>query len=610
MPLTSRTRLINPRLGTYFGIFTSAFVGLFMLLLILEQLGTPRDLLSIAMLAGPILLYSAIGIATFTREPYEYFAAGRRVPAMYTGLALSLSAMGATGLVAITGAFFLAGFDILCLMLGGLAGFVVMAVLLAPFLRKFGAFTIPTYLGRRFDSRSLRLLAAALLAVPMILMLAAELRIGALAAALLSGQSMSLTLLLLVVAIIATVTLGGMRSLAWSSVAEAIAALLALLVPVAIVAVLVTYLPLPQLTTGPLLRSLVRRELAQGLPIAEPPAFAFQLPGEGFSAIAKPFATPFVTVGSGAFVAATLTIMAGIAAAPWLLPRVASTPGVYEARKSLGWATLLFGVIMLTIASVAVFMRDFLMDIVVARDAAPLPSWVGELANMGFASVDNRAPQLGMTSFAFQRDAVLFSLPVAAGMPVVLLHLALAGAIAAALAAAGAVVVTLGHVLAEDVVAGLSWQPVEPQQRMLIARLSIAGAAALGGLIATLAPTDPLKLMLWSLALTGSTAFPVLVLSIWWKRLNTFGATAGLSTGFAVATLAILAGEAGILGWDGALAGIFGIPSATLAAVTASLATPVPSRLLLELVHEIRVPGGHIVYDHEMRMLRMKRRQR
>ena len=108
----------------------------------------------------------------------EFFAAGRRVPAGYTGLGIAGATMGATGIVAMTGVFFLIGFDALCLVIGGLAGFVIMAVMLAPFFRKFGMFTVPSYLGRRFESRAVRLLSAGLISVPILLLLAAELRHG------------------------------------------------------------------------------------------------------------------------------------------------------------------------------------------------------------------------------------------------------------------------------------------------------------------------------------------------------------------------------------------------------------------------------------------------
>ncbi len=303
----------------------------------------------------------------------------------------------------------------------------------------------------------------------------------------------------------------------------------------------------------------------------------FMLPGEGFAAVAKRFAAPFGNVGPTAFVIATLTVMAGVASSPWLLPRVTMTPGVYETRKSLGWATVFFGLIMLTAAAISVYMRDFVMDIVKDGPPAALPGWMTHLVDLGFAQVDMGAGSLSFTSFKFARDTVLLSLPVAAGLPNVFLYFAAAGIVAAALVAASAAAVTLANALSEDVVNGLSWEPLPRDPRLWVARLAIVGVAVFGGVITLLAPTDPLRLVLWCLAITGSTLFPVLVLSIWWKRMNAFGAMAGLTCGFTVAVLTILAGEASILGLDGALAGLLGIPAGTLGALLASIARPVPA---------------------------------
>ena len=610
MSLTSRTRFVNPRLGTYFGIFASSLAGLVMLLLIFEQLGTPDIVLRWAMLLGPLVLYAAIGLCVPTQEPLEFFAAGRRVPAGYTGLGIGVATLGATGMVAMTGVFFLIGFDALCLMIGGLAGFVIMSVMLAPFFRKFGTFTVPSYLGRRFESKVVRLLSAALLAVPALLMLAAELRMGAFAAGWLAGQPQSMMIVVLVAAFIVTVVLGGMRSLTWSGSAQAIAAVLALLVPVTIVAVMVTNFPLPQLTNGPLLRALTHAEATQGLPMVDAPSLTFALPGDGVGHIVKRYTAPFGAIGPTAFVVAMLTVMAGVAASPWLIPRVTMTPGVYETRKSLGWATVYFGLIMLTAAAVSVYMRDFLVDMIKAGSAATLPEWMERLIQLGFVSVDTATAPLTVSSVGFLRDGVLLSLPVAAGLPSIFVYFAAAGIVAAAWVGAGATASALGNVVAEDVVNGLSWEPLPRGGRVHVGRLGIAGAAVLGGVIALIAPTDPLRLLLWSLALSGSTFFPVLVLSIWWKRMNSFGAIAGMSCGFAVAVLTIFAGEAHILGLDGALAGILGLPAGALGALLASIATPGPSRSVLELVREIRIPGGEVIYDREMRLLRLKNRER
>jgi cation/acetate symporter len=609
MPFSHRTGYVNPRLGTYFGIFMSAFIALTLLTLILEGLGVSDSTLRLAMFAGPIALYAIIGIAAYTKEPIDYFAAGRRVPAFYTGLVLAQTALGATGLVAITGAFFLIGFDALCLVIGGLAGFVVMAVLLAPFFRKFGAFTVPSYLGKRFESRTLRLVSGSILAVPMLLVMAAELRIGAHAATWFYPMPMGVAVMTLVVVVVLTLAAGGMRSFAWSSAAQSLAALIALLIPVAIVAVIVTNLPFPQLSTGPVLRMMGRAEAAQGLPIILPPVLAFDIPGEGLEPIAKRYSDAFGSVGPVAFVIMTLTLLSGLASAPWLLPRVAGTPGVYEARKSLGWATLLFGISMLTIASVAIFMRDYLTDIVTAVGPVRFPEWFENLKALGILTVTGEGRPT-LSSFNVSRDDVLLSLPIAAQMPAAVVYLAAGGIVAAALATAGAVALALGNILAEDIVYGLSWSPPGSAARLVVSRLALGMSAAVAGLLALAAPTDPLKLILWAVALTGAATFPVLVLSIWWKRLNEFGAVAGIVTGFCVTVLAIIAGEAGLTGTDSALAAAIGLPAGAVATIAVALATPAPQRTLLELVRDIRVPGGEILYDREMRYQRRKKTQR
>ncbi len=151
-----------------------------------------------------------------TREANDYFVCGRRVPAFFNGLVLAISALGGAGFLAVTGAFFSVGFDALCLSLGFCAGFVFMGLLLAPFLRKFGAYTIPTYLGRRFESQTLRVVAAAVLTVPLLLLLAAEARFAAYASAWLTGQSERLMAVAVVACVTATIIAGGMRSLTWS----------------------------------------------------------------------------------------------------------------------------------------------------------------------------------------------------------------------------------------------------------------------------------------------------------------------------------------------------------------------------------------------------------
>lgn len=602
-------RLINPRLGTYFSIFASIIVALALMVMILEQLGISSALLSAAMLTLPMALYVAIGLASYNQEPLDYFAAGRRVPAFYSGLLLAVTSIGATGFVALTGAFFIIGFDALCIAIGGLAGFVLTAILMAPFLRKFGAFTLPSYLGRRFESRVVRVTSAACIAVPMMLLIIAELRFGAAAASLLSGYPDSVMVALLGLTLVATVAAGGMRSQTWSGVAQSITAFLALLVPVAIVGVLLTNMPIPQLSHGPILRSLLKEENRMGLQSAVQTGLTFGFPGAELTNVVKKFTAPFAAVSPLAFLTMMFTAMFGFASAPWLLPRVAATPGVYVTRKSIGWATVLFGLTMITLSSIAVFMREY-VHLVITDPAQQVPAWLSQLVALDLASIDTSAARVDFSSLALKRDAILPALPLAADMPPVVLYVALVGAIAGALAAAGATTVALANIATEDMVFGTSWDPAATNIRLIVARASIVVVVMLAAIFAISLTTDPLRLWFWALALTGATLFPVLVMSIWWKGVTAMGTLAGIITGFTITLCAIIAGEAQVFGLDSSLAGLLGIPAGALACVGVSAITASPSKHALELVRDIRVPGGEILYDREMRLQRQKKMQR
>ncbi|MBN9354743.1 MAG: sodium:solute symporter, partial [Hyphomicrobium denitrificans] len=447
MAFGARARVVNPRLGIYFSIFAALFTALFLLVLIFEQLRLSEALLQAAFFAVPILIFAGIGLSVGSNDALNYFAAGRRVPAAYTGLLLAASSLGGTLVVAGTGAFFFAGFDAVVLLLGILTGFVVMAIVLAPFYRKFGAFTVPSYLGGRFESRVLRIVAAVVVAVPMLLVLSAELHIGAGVASRLIGLNPNLIVCVLAFAIAITTAAGGKRSLTWAGVAQSIALFLALLGVATTVSVIVTNLPIPQLANGPMVRGLVRNEINEGLQLIKVWPLAFDFPGEGFAALVKPYTQPFGSVGTFGFAIGTFAIATGISTAPWLLPRVAASPSVYDARKALGWATVFSGLALLTISSVAVFMRDVALEAVVSERLGPLPKWLFDAAAVHLVSFDQTVTRLGFSGLKFDRDGVLFALPIATGLPQAFYYVLLAGALAAVLVAASSTTVSLAAIL-------------------------------------------------------------------------------------------------------------------------------------------------------------------
>jgi cation/acetate symporter len=608
MAATSGVRLVNPRLGTYFGIFSAALAGLVLMALMFEQLGVSDSAIRLLMFTGPIALYGAFGVLTPASDANDYFACGRRVPAFFNGLVLAITALGGAGLMALGGAFFAVGFDALCLSLGLCTGLVFMGVLIAPFLRKSGDYTVPSYLSRRFQNRTLRIVAAAVLAVPLILLLAAETRFAAYAAAWLTGQPEPLMVAAAVLCALAIVFAGGMRSHTWSASAKAIVALAALMVPATIVALMVSNLPLPQITHGNTLRVITRTEAARGLPLLAAPMLAFDLPGSGLEPLAKRFIQTFGSVGSLAFVLMALVATAGTAASPLLLQRPGSTPGVHESRKSFGWAVLIAGIVFLTLPAIAIYLRLMLLDQVIGAPADRLPGWFQALQQAGIARVDATSPTVSFVNVSFDRDAVWFALSFAAGFPQVLVYLSLAGALAAALAALAAGFLAGATVLSEDIVHGLQAEPASDRARIGVARAALAGVAVASGWLAVAAPADPLKLFLWSLTFSASSAFPVLVLSVWWKRTTAWGAVIGLLTGLVVAALAVLLGEAGAWALPSVLAGAVGLPAGLGAAMVASILTPQPGRAVINTLQEIRVPGGETLYDRELRLQRLKTR--
>jgi cation/acetate symporter len=608
MAFTSRTRLVNPRLGTYFGIFAAAFASIVLMAMMLEQLSAGDTTVRLVVFAGPIILFTAIGLLSATRETLDYFACGRRVPAFFNGLGLAIAALGGAGFLALTGSFFIIGFDALCLSIGWYAGIVFATMLFAPFFRKVGAFTVPTFLGRRFDSRTVRVVAAAVLAVPLLLLLAAEARFAAYASAWLLGQSERLTAPLVVACATGIVIAGGMRSLTWSGTAQAIAAILALAVPATIVAVMVSNLPLPQMTHGNVLRALSRIEITRNIPIFVAPPFSVDLPADGIEMLSKRMLQAFGSVGSTGFILMSFVMAMGIAASPALLPRSGTTPGVYEARKAGGWAMLVIGLVLLTVPAVAVYLRSMLLDQVVNAPVDRLPVWFQLLQQAGIARVEARGELLALSSIGFERDAVLFALPIAAGLPQVIVYLALAGALAAALAALSASMVAAASILSEDVVHGLPNETATDSARIGTTRVALLGVGFVTAWLAVAVPADPLQLFLWALTFSAATAFPVMVLAVWWKRANAWGALVGMTAGAGVTGFVVLLSEIGAITLPSALAGAIGLPVAVGATLIGSIMTPAPDRHVLDTMRDVRVPGGETLYDREMRLQRLKNR--
>ena len=596
----SRLRTPNPHLGAYYGIVTSAVVSLVIVLAMLEQLGWSEALIAEAMIAVPLVLYLIIAAGAHTLNVEDFFTSGRRVPPVFNGFALAATAVGGVGFFAYTGTVFFLGFDALAIGLGWTTGLLLAAVLFVPYLRKAGSYTLPSFLGHRFRSRYLRMTASVLQLPPTSLLLAAELKIAAMVAALFLPLSFSFAVIIVAMIVAASVLLGGMRSLTWTGSAEFITGAVGLAAPLIIASILLTNLPAPQFTYGETLSSLHNAEITTGLTPVAPDISASPLPGPAPLAVTKPFLEPFGSLSEAEFAVLFFSLALGTAALPSLLVRSGVTGSVSDQRRSIAWALLFVALFAMTAPATAAFAKLVMFQDIAQAPASALPAWLTELSGRHLlqAGDANGDGAIGASELHVARDSVAIALPMAMKLPYVLTALIAASGMAVALAAAGSHLFTLSTSLAEDLYRVLDRRPTALPR--LIAAWAAIGASALAACVFLLiADLDPLRAALTAFAFAGSTFFAPLLLAIWWPRCTALGAFAALGTGFLVIAAATVMsafgnGHAPI---TTAIASLIGAGLGLVAGIAASLFRWRPSEAETIYYEEIHDPEGEAIYD-------------
>jgi cation/acetate symporter len=600
MLVPSRLRTPNPHLGAYYSIVASAFISLVVVLAMFEQLGWSRAFLAQALMIVPLALYLVIAVGSRTFQPEDYFVSGRRVPAIYNGFVLAAITIGGVGFIAYTGTIFFLGFDALAIGLGWAFGLFAASVLFVPYLRKAGSYTLPSFLGHRFRSRSLRMTASAMQLPPTALLLAAELKIAALIAALFLPVSFSLAVILIAALIAAIAILGGMRSLTWTGSAQFLVGAVGLAAVLITISVLLTNLPAPQLTYGALLPSLQNAEISAGITPVNPGEIPSTLPGPTPLPSMKPFLQPFGILDSFDFVLVFLCIALGTAALPSLLVRSGVTSSLADQRRSTAWSLLFVALFAMTAPAMAAFAKLIIFRDIALTPAASLPAWLVELShnNLLKAGDLNGDGAIAAAEFLMGRDGVALALPAAAGVPYVLTVLMATAALAIALAAAASHLFTLAASLAEDLYRVLDRHHTLPR---IVAAWAAIGASALAvAVFLMIADLDPLKAALLAFAFAGATFFPTLLLAIWWPRFGKWSAMAAMGTGFiAMLAEAIFGGAFGFgkPGLSAPLASLIAAALAIVSGIGVSLYLRRPAKIEADYREEMRDPEGETIYD-------------
>jgi cation/acetate symporter len=525
-------------LGRMYGLYTGGFLAFIIFLAILEQVGVPNKILGYLFVFFTLAVYAIIGVATRTAEVSEYYVAGRRVPAFYNGMATGADWMSAASFVGMAGTLFLLGYDGLAWVLGWTGGFVLVSILVGPYLRKFGAYTVPDFMSFRFGGNFTRFLAVIVLVCCSFTYVTAQIFGTGLIASRFLGMQFELAVFAGLVGILLCAMLGGMRAVTWTQIAQYIVLIVAYLTPIIILSTKKYGIPIPELTYGQAIADITAREqemLRTGLATA---------------ANLKPHIEPFINYSPLNFFGIIFCMMVGTASLPHILMRYFTTPSVREARQSVAWSLLFIFLLYFSAPAYAAFSKLEVYTNIIGRDLASIRPWMFTWGELGLiqicgknaASIDaivaackavaGHPGVVRLQDFVINTDVIVLSTPEIAGLPYVISGLVAAGGLAAALSTADGLLLAIANALSHDIY----YKMIDPNapaiRRLTVARILLFFVAVAAAYTASTRPGDILAMVGWAFSLAMAGNFPALVMGIWWKRATSAGAVAGILAGF------------------------------------------------------------------------------
>jgi len=679
----------NSFLKKAYSWYTGGFAAFVVVLAVAEQMGLSRQWIGYIFLFATVALYAGIGIMSRTSDAAEYYVAGRRVPAMFNGMATGADWMSAASFIGMAGTLYLTGYFGLAFVMGWTGGYCLVALFLAPYLRKFGQFTIPDFLGARFGGhipRFVGILAAILCSFTYVV---AQIYGVGLVTTRLVNVPFELGIFLGLGGILVCSFLGGMRAVTWTQVAQYIVLIVAYLIPVVWLSVKHTSFPIPHVVYGKVLEKVTAREAElikdpkelevrkifaeraaaasaklKGLPksyddekaavakkvedlkASNAPADQVKAAQDAVDKYPKSadeakaawtreaglvarsrapmrHAEAFPGADEKArdinrrnFLALIFCLMVGTAALPHILMRYYTTPSVKDARTSVTWSLFFIFLLYFTAPALAVLVKFDVYTLLVGSEFAKLPAWVAAWQRVDaslLSIVDvNKDGIVQLAEIVIGGDIVVLATPEIAGLPYVISGLVAAGGLAAALSTADGLLLTIANALSHD----LYYKMLDPQasttKRVTMSKILLLVVALCAAYVAAQKPADILFLVSAAFSFAGAAFFPALVLGIFWRRANRWGATLGMLSGVGITFYYMVMTQPWLrktfnitspveLWWDiqPISAGVFGIPLGFAVIIIVSLLTPAPDKETQELVDHVRYP--HLAGDIDTR---------
>jgi cation/acetate symporter len=597
---SGRPRFID-NLGKVYFLYTLGFLAFFVLMAILESLGASAQVIGIGFLLFTIGIYAVIGWLSRTAEVDAYYVAGREVPALYNGMATAADWMSGASFVALAGGVYFGGYPYLGYIVGWTGGYVLVNSLMAPYLRKFGCYTVPDFIGTRYGGSIARFVAVVVLVAASFTYVTAQINATGTIAAQTLGISFEIGVWLGLLGIFICSMLGGMRGVTWTQVAQYIVLIIAYLVPIIWMSNKQGFGIIPHFSYGEGVFRIAELQTMYGLnPPAEPMA--------GLSVLTTPQNAPGDAMSSWKMVSLAICMMAGTASLPHILMRYFTTPSVRSARRSVGWSLIFIFLLYFSAPALATLTKLQLLDPNLATSIIGKPfadvanlEWIKHWASVGMLAVadQNGDGILQLNEFFMRPDIVVLATPEIAGLPFVISGLVAAGGLAAAMSTADGLLLAIANALSHDLYYKIIDPSASTKKRLTVARVLLVFIGAGGAAVASLKLTGILGAVAWAFDFACSGLFFPLVLGVWWKRANTAGAIAGMVGGFGAGSVYLYLVYNKImepwLGIDDIRFGIVGMAVSLVAMVVVSLATKEPSKEIQAMVDEVRVPSGKTI---------------
>jgi len=567
-------------------------------------------------------LYIGIAIWSRAHNTGDFYIAGKGVSPLANGMATAADWMSAASFISMAGLIAFLGYDGSVYLMGWTGGYVLLALLLAPYLRKFGKFTVPEFIAERYYSKTARIVAVICLIFISFTYVAGQMRGVGIVFSRFLEVDVTVGLIIGMTVVFIYAVLGGMKGVTYTQVAQYCVLIFAYTVPAIFIAIQITDNPIPQL------------------------AFGSEVTGTGTALLDK-LDDIVTSLGFNQYTSGTksridvfcitLALMVGTAGLPHVIVRFFTVPKVRDARISAGYALFFIAILYTTAPAVGSMARYNLINTIQTGDVGSVegnlayeerPNWFTTWESTGLVQFDDKngdgrvqyyddsnpsfasqAEQYGWqgNELSVDRDIMVLANPEIAGLPNWVIALVAAGGIAAALSTAAGLLLVISAAVSHDLIKGIFVPAISEKKELLAGRIAAAFAILIAGYLGFDPPGWVAQVVAFAFGLAAASLFPVILLGIFFKRVNREGAIAGMLTGLLFTYGYIEFFKGLFLKWAGAPwgtntaehwflgispegIGVIGMCLNFAVAISVSLMTPPPPEHIQHMVEHIRVP--------------------